>query len=71
MTALIGTWEQEKSCKNVDPYLAKGIKQKAGILNLIHLVGAGGEPFDGGKRVHPDCLGRGTCENTAKCFGGP
>lgn len=73
MTALRGNQEIENAenielRRVIDPYLTKGIKQQAGVFYLVHVFGAIREPSDGGKRVHPDCLGGRTCENTAKCL---
>ena len=53
------------------PYPTKGVKQQVDVLYLVHVVGAGGSPFDGGNRVHPDGPGRNIGENPAKCLGRP
>jgi hypothetical protein len=57
-----------KAQGGVESYLTKGVEQKIGVFYLIHLLEAGGEAIDGGKRVHPNRLGRGACENAAKCL---
>ena len=49
MTALVGTLERAERRGVTDPYLTKGIEQEASVLNLVHIVGARGKPFDGGK----------------------
>ena len=53
------------------PYPTKGVKQQVDVLYLVHVVGAGGSPFDGGNRVHPDGPGRNIGENPAKSLGRP